>query len=354
MSEAAWAPEALGVDRPGQGQRAAVAGGRLAVAAVLLGRSPVVGDDAVGEVREVGRGGARARRERRRVRCRRRRSDVTVCDAAPAVGPGRERVRGPAERLRTGAATPTAEPTMNRFVNGVVAGGSTPAATCSPAGDRRECQVDRARLKRHGRRRGLQLRVRWRSGPARGATDSRGPAPSRSPRRRRTTIRRCACDSSTDSGGGSAPRERARRQRPRRCHPSRAPRTRSRRRRPSRRVASGESITGTGSGPVATTVVVAVPVVVPSVTRSPTAYVPGPEYVNDGCADGRVVELAVAVEVPGVRQPDALGIDRAAAVELDLRAAQRRSAASRRSRRVGVWLPAGYVIRWIAPPSKST
>ncbi len=60
-------PDALGVDDAGQGQRAAVAGRRLAVAAVLLGRAEAVGDDAVGEVRQVGRRSAtrpRSRRER--------------------------------------------------------------------------------------------------------------------------------------------------------------------------------------------------------------------------------------------------------------------------------------------------
>ena len=53
-------PDALRVDDPGQGQRPAVGGARLAVAAVLLGRAEAVGGDRVGEVGQVARGRAAA------------------------------------------------------------------------------------------------------------------------------------------------------------------------------------------------------------------------------------------------------------------------------------------------------
>ena len=60
---------------------------------------------------------------------------MNVWDAAPASDQVENVCAVPPSVCGLGAATPTADPTMNDFVNGVVCGGSTPAATCSPAGD---------------------------------------------------------------------------------------------------------------------------------------------------------------------------------------------------------------------------
>ncbi len=87
--------DALRVDDPGQGQRPAVGGARLAVAAVLLGRPEAVADDRVGEVRQVAGGPARRCGGRERpAAVGGERVAGDVLDAAGAAADGRDVGRG--------------------------------------------------------------------------------------------------------------------------------------------------------------------------------------------------------------------------------------------------------------------